>query len=100
MAALAYVLLPLSGVVAFLIGSSARVRFHGLQAIAFGALWAVAAYVASWISPTITAVVFVIGALLWVTLLVTSLAGRDVRLPGARFLEEVARSSRRGPELL
>jgi len=90
MAALAYVLLPLSGVIAFLTGRSARIRFHGLQAIAVGAVWAVAAYVASWTAPLVTVAVFVAGAALWVTLLVSSLIGRDIRLPGAAHLERIA----------
>lgn len=90
MAALAYVLLPLSGVIAFLIGPSVRIRFHGLQAIAVGAVWAVAAYVASWIAPLVTVAVFLTGAALWLILLISSLVGRDIRLPGAARLTRIA----------
>ena len=39
MPGLAYVLLPLSGMLAYFNGTSVRMRFHGLQAIALGALW-------------------------------------------------------------
>lgn len=90
MAALAYVLLPLSGVVAFLVGSSVRVRFHGLQAIAFGGIWALAAYAGSALSPVVTIGVFAVGSILWLALLLTTAAGRDLRLPGAAFLHEIA----------
>ena len=90
MAALAYVLLPLSGLIAFLVGSSARVRFHGLQAIALGSVWALAAYAASAIAPVVTAAVFAVGALTWAALMIGALMGRDLRLPGARFLEGIA----------
>lgn len=96
MAALAYVLLPLSGVIAFLIGPTPRVRFHGLQAIALGTLWAVAAYVASWIAPALTLGVFVVGAVGWLILLLTSLVGRNVRLPGASYLERIAEATGKG----
>ena len=90
MAALAYVLLPLSGVIAFLVGGSRRVRFHGLQAIVVGTVWPLAAYAASTVASVATAVVFAAGGVLWMVLIVTALAGRDLRLPGATFLEEVA----------
>ena len=90
MAALAYVLLPLSGVIAFLVGGSARIRFHGLQAIAVGTVWAVAAYAASWIAPLATVAVFGVGAVVWFVLVVSTLLGRDLRLPGAGPLKRLA----------
>lgn len=90
MAALAYVLLPLSGVIAFLTGATTRVRFHGLQAIGVGTVWAIAAYVTSWVAPVATVVVFVLGSLLWAALIVMALLGRDVRLPGTSLLLRVA----------
>ena len=89
-AALAYVLLPLSGVVAFLFGSTERMRFHGLQAIALGTIWAVLAYEASWLAPIATAIVFVAGALAWLAAMVTALLGVDLRFPGAGALERIA----------
>jgi uncharacterized membrane protein len=82
MAALAYVLLPLSGLVAYAVGSSSRMRLHGLQAIALGAAWPAALFVGSWISPWVTRVVFVVGALTWIALMVLTAAGRDPGLPG------------------
>ena len=81
MAALAYVLLPLSGLLSFLLGSSARVRFHGLQAIALGALWPALLYLASAVSEQATRVVAVVGGVMWVALMVATALGRDVNLP-------------------
>jgi uncharacterized membrane protein len=92
MAAFAYVLLPLTGVIAFLVGSSERVRFHGLQAIALGLVWGVAAYAASAIAAPLTIGVFAIGAIVWAGLIVTTLLGRDLTLPGGRVLRAIAGS--------
>jgi uncharacterized membrane protein len=86
MAALAYVLLPLSGLIAYALGSSPRVRLHGLQAIVFGAAWPAALFTASLISERATQVVFGLGALTWIALLVLTAAGRDPGLPGLRGL--------------
>ena len=87
MAALAYVLLPISGLVAFLTGSTPRVRFHGLQAIVFGALWPVLLYAATWTSPVVTQLIGGAGLLLWVVLIIATALGRDLQLPllGARL---------------
>ena len=90
MPALAYVLLPLSGTIAFLLGGSRRMRFPGLQSIALGAVWAVAAYAASWISPRLTQGVFVVGSLVWLGVIVGTLLGRDPRIPGSAILERAA----------
>lgn len=81
MTALAYLLLPLSGLVAFLTGGSARLRFHGLQAIVFGTAWAIALYVASWVATGATIAVALVGALLWVGLMGGVAMGRDPGLP-------------------
>jgi uncharacterized membrane protein len=81
MAALAYVLLPISGLIAFLRGSTARTRFHGLQAIVVGAVWPVLLYAATWTTPVVTQVVAAVGGLVWVTLVVTAALGRDLHLP-------------------
>ena len=86
MAALAYVLLPLSGLVAYAVGTSPRVRLHGLQAIALGAAWPAALFVASWISQWATRVVFAVGALTWIVLIGLTAAGRDPGLPGLKGL--------------
>jgi uncharacterized membrane protein len=80
-AALAYLLLPVSGLFAFLRGSSTRVRFHGLQAIFIGLLWPIALYVAALGPPGITQGVFVAGTLVWLGFLVAALLGADPRVP-------------------
>ena len=82
MAALAYLLLPLSGVVAFFCAASERVRFHGLQAIFYGTLWALGLYGCSAITPGATQICFVAGSLGWITLMVAAGVGKDLRLPG------------------
>jgi uncharacterized membrane protein len=80
-AAFAYVLLPISGLIAYLKGVTARTRFHGLQAIVFGAVWPVVLFAATWTTPLVTQVVGAAGALLWIALIVTTAAGRDLQLP-------------------
>ena len=82
MAALAYLLLPLSGVVAFFCGSSARVRFHGLQAIFYGTVWALALYGCSAITPGATQICFVVGSAAWFALMSATALGKDPHLPG------------------
>lgn len=81
MAALAYVLLPLSGLVAYSMGTSSRVRFHGLQAIVLGLAWPLLLYAASALAPIATQIVFALGGLLWLWLVVASALGRDPALP-------------------
>lgn len=81
MAALAYSLLPVSGLLAFALARSERARFHGLQAIVLGAVWPVALYAASAVSALATRAVAGAGALVWVTMMVLTAVGRDVRLP-------------------
>jgi hypothetical protein len=91
MATLAYLLLPLSGIAAFLGGGTVRTRMHGLQAIGFGTLWPLALYGASEISPEATKIVFFVGALVWAVFLVGTLIGRDPFIPGLkRVLERAA----------
>jgi uncharacterized membrane protein len=80
-AALAYLFLPISGLVAYLKGSSPRVRFHGLQAILFGALWAVLLYAATWTTPVVTQLIFAAGLVLWIALMAGAAVGRDIELP-------------------
>jgi uncharacterized membrane protein len=82
-AALAYSLLPVSGLLAYFKGSTVRVRFHGLQAILFGAVWPVLLYAATWTRPVVTQLVFVGGLLTWLTLIVSAAIGRDWELPVA-----------------
>lgn len=86
MAAFAYALLPISGLVAFLFAAEPRVRFHGTQAIVFGTVWALLLYGAAAISPAATVVIAASGAVVWLVLLVGTAAGRDPSLPGLRRL--------------
>ncbi|HEX2240286.1 MAG TPA: hypothetical protein VHJ82_03995 [Actinomycetota bacterium] len=81
MSALAYVLPPLSGAVAYLKSSSPTVRFHGLQSVILGVVWPIALYVGSAISRLATNVVFAAGFLVWAVLLVTTARGGAFRLP-------------------
>jgi uncharacterized membrane protein len=82
MAALAYLLLPVTGVIAYFNSSSARVRFHGLQAIALGALWPLAIYAGSALSSSAGMAAWVAGALVWLAVMISAAFGFDVRLPG------------------
>jgi uncharacterized membrane protein len=99
-AALAYVLLPVSGLIAFLKGSTVRTRWHGLQAIVVGAVWPVLLYAATWTAPVVTQAVGVVGAILWVALIVTTALGKDLQLPvvGSR-LRTAARAPMAGDQL-
>ena len=90
MAALAYLLPPLSGLLVYSMGRDQRARFHGLQAVVFGFLWPAAIYVGSLAGPTGTRVVFVLGALVWIALLGMTALGRDPRLPGGRRLRSLS----------
>jgi uncharacterized membrane protein len=93
MAAFAYVLPPATGLIAYLLGRSARARRHGLQSVAFGALWPSALYAGAVVSDRAAQVIFVAGAALWIGLLVVTAAGRDAHLPGTgRWLQSAAAS--------
>lgn len=81
MPALSYVLLPVTGMLAYFLGNSARTRFHGLQAVAYGVLWPACLYLASLLSTAATKAVFGVGALLWLGLIVVTATGRDPSLP-------------------
>ena len=81
MAAFAYLAPPISGAVAFFLGSQPRVRFHGLQSVAIGAVWPILLFGASLLSATVTQVVFVLGLLVWIGSFVVAAAGRDLSLP-------------------
>lgn len=82
MAALAYLVPPVSGLVAFLTAAEGRVRFHGLQSIALGTVWPAAIYLGSAVTPALTRIAFLVGALVWVLLLVSAAVGKDLGLPG------------------
>jgi uncharacterized membrane protein len=92
-AALSYLVPPVSGLVAYLQGRSPRVRAHGLQAITFGGLWPAALYGGSALSPSVTRAVFVAGLVVWAGLMISAAFGRDVLLPGlARLAAESVRA--------
>jgi uncharacterized membrane protein len=96
MAALAYVLLPLSGLLAYFGSGDPRTRFHGLQSILFGIMWPGLLYLGSALGREVTAALFVAGALVYVALIVLTTSGRDPRLPVVgRALERAASRSPR-----
>ena len=86
MAAAAYLLLPISGLLAFLLGSSGRVRAHGLQAIVIGFAWPLLLVVASAVAAVVTQIVAVGGLVVWLLFMVLAGLGRDPRLPGIGHL--------------
>jgi len=81
MAGLAYLLLPVTGALAYFNGQKARTRFHGLQAVLLGVLWPAALYAGSAISPDATFVVAIGGAVIWLGFMLIALIGRDPRFP-------------------
>ena len=81
MAALAYIVLPVTGLVAYLKGSTRRVRFHGLQAIAIGLLWPLALFGCTYIGPGATQAAFALGGLVWLGFLVAAGFGANPRIP-------------------
>ncbi len=81
MAALSYLALPVTGLIAYLRGRTQRLRFHGLQAIVVGFVWPLVMYLCSLVSPGATQVAFALGAVLWLALLVGAAVGVDMRLP-------------------
>lgn len=90
MAALSYVLLPITGLLALALGGRARTRFHGLQAIMFGLVWAAGLYAASAAGEGATKLVFGVGFVGWLILIVATAIGRDPKLPGIGPLLERA----------
>ncbi|MDQ3645799.1 MAG: hypothetical protein M3345_02555 [Actinomycetota bacterium] len=81
MPAFAYLLPPLSGLVAYVMGRSRLMRFHGLQSVLFGSVWPTILYACAWITPGATQVAFLLGAITWVALAVAAARGRDAGLP-------------------
>ena len=84
MIALAYLLPPITGLVAYLKGATPRARFHGLQSVLLGVLWPAALYVCSWVSPSATRIAFVVAAALWLVALLGTALGRNPGVPGLR----------------
>ena len=82
MAALAYLVPPVSGLIAFLTAAEGRVRFHGLQSIALGTAWPAAIYLGSAVTPALTRIAFFAGACVWIVMLVSAALGKDLGLPG------------------
>lgn len=81
MAGLAYLLLPVTGLVAYFSGRTPRVRWHGLQAIVLGALWPALLYLAGTASDSLVLPVAAGGAAVWLLFLLAALVGRDPSLP-------------------
>jgi uncharacterized membrane protein len=81
MAALAYLALPVSGLLAFFSGRSPRVRWHGLQAIVIGALWPALLYLAAALDESLVLPVAAGGAVVWLLFLAGAAIGRDPSLP-------------------
>jgi uncharacterized membrane protein len=81
MAALAYLLPPLTGLVAYFGSSSARIRWHGLQSILLGLLWPVGLFVGGLATPGVTRAAGGLGAAAWLTFLIGAATGRDPRWP-------------------
>ncbi len=90
MAALAYLFPPISGLIAYGLASTSRLRWHGLQSVLFGAAWPAAIYLGSAIGPLGTRIAFALGLLLWMGLLFVAAIGRDPRLPGSRLIRSLA----------
>ena len=84
MAALAYLAPPLSGLIAYVRGRTERTRLHGLQSVVLGVVWPASLYLLSWVSPRATQIGFAAAVLLWLVLLITTVAGADLTLPGTR----------------
>lgn len=81
MAGLAYLFLPVTGLLAYFSGKSPRVRWHGLQAIVLGALWPALLYLAGAGADSLVLPVAIGGAAIWLLFLLGALVGRDPSLP-------------------
>ena len=91
MAGVAYLFLPVSGLIAYFNGTTARTRFHGLQAILIGCLWPLSLILCSKVSPGATQTAFVLGGAIWLALMIPTFLGLDPRLPGlGRLLQNAA----------
>ena len=81
MAAFAYLLLPVTGLLAFFSGRTPRARWHGLQAIVLGALWPALLYLASALNESLVLPVAAGGAAVWLLVLAGAALGKDPSLP-------------------
>jgi len=82
MAALAYLVPPVSGLIVYLVAASQRVRFHGLQSVALGLLWPLALLAGGLLSPAVTHLAAVTGMAAWLAFLTGAALGKDPRWPG------------------
>jgi uncharacterized membrane protein len=99
MAALAYLLPPVSGLAAYLLGSSPRMRRHGLQAVLLGVAWPALLYAGAAVSPGATQVVAGLEVAVWGAFIVGAAAGRDPRWPVlGEWFERLAAESPRERE--
>ena len=88
MAALAYLLLPMTGLLVYVTTRDRRTRWHALQAVVLGIAFPVALYLASLGPPALVQGVFVVGTVTWIGFFVATLIGRDPKIPGlGRHLE-------------
>jgi hypothetical protein len=76
MAALAYLLPPVTGLWAFARGADVRTKAHGFQSIVLGTLWPIGLYAGSWITPGATQAIFVLFAIAWLGLMLSAALGR------------------------
>ncbi|HEY7876484.1 MAG TPA: hypothetical protein VIG64_15320 [Actinomycetota bacterium] len=98
MAALAYLFLPVSGLFAYLTGTTPRARLHGLQAVVLGLTWPVALYACTYVSAGATQACWIGGALVWLAFMVAAALGADPRIPFlGKGLARVARADPRSP---
>ena len=86
MTVVAYLLPPITGLVAYLRGANGRARFHGLQSIALGVAWPTALYGADLVGRSALLFVAAAGAAAWLYLILGTALGRDPRLPGGAAL--------------
>ena len=82
MAALAYLLLPVTGLIVYVTTRDRRARFHALQAVTLGVAFPVLLYLAAIGPPVVVQVAGIVGAVTWVGFFVAALAGRDPKIPG------------------
>lgn len=90
MAALAYLFPPVSGLLVYLTGRTAHVRFHGLQSIVLGVAWPASMWVASVFPAEVVAATALLGAAAWLVLLIGTATGKNPRVPGAGLLLRAA----------
>ena len=81
MAGVAYLLLPITGAIAYFTGADARTRFHGLQAILLGVAWPLALILCSKITPGATQIAAAAGGLVWLTFTALAALGLDPAIP-------------------